>query len=244
MQRGTPPPSESLMKPPAAKVIVLFVLAGLGSGVATTFLGLLNVLFLFLAVGLLFVLAVALAYAICRGRRWLPAAPASSRYWWAGATMTCCYPLAIYFGTLLAFVSEAVLWLLLPGSWFQALRAEEPMPLMAILMLWGAMIVGFMVSVALLIVTDQWDKRVFLLLAGAGVLTTAITLAFYVPVFYSTDATITQYRESIYFAVMVPLGDTLFAGLFGYGLLRAAAGVSANAGGSLPQQESTAAARV
>ena len=214
------------MKPPAAKVIALFLLAGLGSGVGTTLLGLVHILFLFLGVGLIFLSGVALAYGVCRGRGWLPAAPASSRYWWAGATLTCCYPIGIYFGVLLAFVSEAVLWLLLPGSWFHALRAQEPMPLMAILMLWGALIVGFMVSVALLIVTDRWDKRVFALLALAGLLTTVLTLIVYVPVFYSTDPLVTRYRESIYFAVMVPLGDTLFAGLFGYGLLRAAAGVS------------------
>ncbi len=213
------------MKTPAAKVVGLFLLTGLGSGLITTLLGLLNVLFLFLGVGLVFVVGAAVAYCICRTRHWLPAAPAANRYWWAGATMVCCYPVAIYFGTLLAFVSEAVLWLVLPGSWFHSLRAQEPMPLMAILMFWGAMIVGFMVSVALLIVTDQWDRRVYTLLAAAGVLTTAVTLAFYVPVFYSTDPLVTQYRESIYFAVMVPLGDTLFAGLFGYGLVRAARGL-------------------
>ncbi len=213
------------MKPPAAKVVGLFVLTGLCSGLVTTFLGLVNVLFLFLGVGLIFVVGAAIAYGICCGRHWLPAAPGANRYWWAAATMVCCYPIAIYFGTLLAFVSEAVLWLLLPGTWFHVLRAQEPMPLIAMLMFWGAMIVGFMVSVALLIVTDCWDRRVYALLAAAGVLTTAVTLAFYVPVFYSTDPVVTQYRESIYFAVMVPLGDTLFAGLFGYGLVRAARSV-------------------
>lgn len=210
------------MNPPAAKVIALFLLTGLCSGLITTFLGLLNVLFLFLSVGLVFLLGAACSYALCRRRKWLPAAATRGRYLWAGATLAFCYPIGIYFGTLLAFVTEAALWLLLPGSWFQAMRAQEPMPLMAMLMLWGAMIVGFMVSVALLIITDRWDRRVYGLLAAAGILTTAVTLAVYVPVFYSTDPVIVNYRESIYFAIMVPLGDTLFAGLFGYGLLRAA----------------------
>jgi ABC-type glycerol-3-phosphate transport system permease component len=209
------------MKPPAAKVIAVFLVSGLCSGLITTFLGLVNSLSLFLGVGLFFLMGVGAAYGICRGRNWLPAAATRARYLWAGATITCCYPIAIYFGTLLAFISEAVLWLVLPGSWFQGMRAQEPMPLMALLMLWGAMIAGFMASVALLIVTDRCDKRVFGLLAAAGVLTTALTLTVYVPVFYSSDPVVTYYRESIYFAVMVPLGDTLFAGLLGYGLVRA-----------------------
>ncbi len=210
------------MKPPVAKVIALFLLTGLCSGLITTFFGLIHTLFLFLGVGLFFLIGVGAAYGIARRRAWLPAPPSSARYCWAGAAITFCYPIGIYFGTLLAFISEAVLWLLLPSAWFTAIRGEEPMPLMAILMFWGAMIDGFMVSVALWIITDRWDRRVYSLLAAAGIVTTALTLAVYVPVFYSTDPLIVYYRESIYFAVMVPLGDTLFAGLFAYGLVRAA----------------------
>ncbi len=210
------------MKPPIAKVIALFVLAGLCSGLITTLLGLVYVLFLFLAVGLIFLAAAGAAYGICLRRRWLPAAATRGRYLGAGATLMFCYPIGIYLGVLLAFVSEAVLWLLLPASWFTAMRGEEPLPLMALLMFWGAMIVGFMVAVALAVITERWDNRVFVLLLVAGMLTTAVTLTVYVPVFYSADPLVVRYRESIYFALMVPLGDMLFAGLLGYGLVRAA----------------------
>ncbi len=210
------------MKPPAGKVVALFLLAGLGSGLITTLLGLVYVLFLFLGVGLIFLLGAGGAYGLCLRRQWLPAAATHGRYLGAAATLTFCYPIGIYLGVLLAFVSEAVLWLLLPASWFAAMRGEEPMPLMALLMFWGALIVGFMVAVALAIITERWDNRVFVLLLLAGMLTTALTLAVYVPVFYSADAVVVRYRESIYFALMVPLGDMLFAGLLGYGLVRAA----------------------
>ncbi len=211
------------MQSAGPKVIGVFLLGGLCAGLVTTLLGLVHVLFLFLSVGLIFLLGIGGGYLLCRRRDWLPAPATRGRYWGAAAVLTFCYPVAIYFGVLLAFVSEGVLWLLLPSAWYQALRAQEPMPLMAMLMLWGALIAGFMVSLALTIVTDGWDNRIFGLLLGAGILTTVVTLAFYVPVYYSTDPLITRYRESIYFAFMVPLGDTLFAGLFGWGLVRAAA---------------------
>lgn len=210
------------MKPPVAKVIALFLLAGLCAGLVTSFLGLLHVLFLFLGVGLIFLLGVLGAVGICRRRAWLPAADTGGRYLGAGAVVCFCYPIAIFFGFLMALASEGVLWLLLPGSWFQAMRAQEPLPLMALLMFWGAVIAGFMVSVALVIITDCWDSRILGLLLASGILTAALTLAVYVPVFYSADPVVVYYRESIYFAVMVPLGDTVFAGLFGYGLVRAA----------------------
>ncbi len=210
------------MKSPVGRVVALFLLAGLGSGLITSLLGLLSVLFLFLAVGLVFLAGVGAAYCICLRRNWLPAAPTRGCYLGAAATLTFCYPIGIYFGALLAFVSEGVLWLLLPSSWFAALRGEEPMPLMALLMFWGAMIVSFLVAVALTVITERWDNRVFVLLLSAALLTTALTLTVYVPVFYSSDPMVVRYRESIYFALMVPLGDMLFAGLLGYGLVRAA----------------------
>ncbi len=210
------------MELPGLRVVGIFLLGGLVAGLVTTLLGLVHVLFLFLSVGLIFVLCIGGGYWLCRTHQWLPAPATRGRYWGAAAVLTFCYPVAIYFGVLLAFVSEGVLWLSLPSGWYQALRAQEPMPLMAMLMFWGAMIAGFMVCLALTILTDVWDNRIFGLLLGAGILTTAVTLVFYVPVYYSPDPMITRYRESIYFALMVPLGDMLFAGLFGWGLLRAA----------------------
>ncbi len=210
------------MKPPVFKVVVVFLLAGLLSGLITTLLGLLHVLFLFLGVGAVFAAAVGSAYGISLQRNWLPAATTRGRYLGAAATLTFCYPVGIYFGALLAFVSEGALWLVLPVSWFSVMRAEEPMPLMALLMFWGALVVGLMVAIALAIVTDRWDTRIFVSLLIAGLATTALTLTVYVPVFYSADPVVVRYRESIYFALMVPLGDMLFGALLGYGLVRAA----------------------
>jgi hypothetical protein len=209
----------------ASSVVGVFVLAGLSSGLVNVLLGFIHVIVLFLFAGLFLCLGMSLAVSYCQNRKLIPTV-SSVRYRVTWILFALGYPLAICFGAMLALVSEGLAMAVM-GTRYEVMRNLEPLPMMTFMMIWGSVLAAFIVSAGLMLITEVWDKRCFIGLVVAGLASVGLTMLFYVPVFNSTQPFVTRYREVIFFGVMIPTGDTLFAGLFAVGLLRAMAGMAA-----------------
>lgn len=205
------------MKPHAAKVVAVFCVAGVLAAALTLLLGWWYVPLLFIADGLVLFASLALAFALCRACGWVGGA-SRRRYWEAAALIVVGYPAAEVCGTIAALICEGVL-LLTPTAWHSA---HEPLLWIGLLAFWGTVAAAFAVSTALMVINEAWDSRVLLLLILAGVATTAVALAIYVPNYSATEGFAARYRELVLFGVLLPLGNVLFSVLGGYGLMRRA----------------------
>ena len=201
-------------------VVALFAASGLAAGALGILLGWLCTPFLFFGLGLLLLCAIAGAHTAARFLGWLPGAPARWRYAAAGALLAFGYTACIYAGSLLALLCEGMM-MLLPHSLYTALRAREPLPMIALVLFWGAPAAAIVVNFALVVVSENWDIRIFraLLLCGLGIAFASI--AVYAPFYDSSDPMIAAHRELILFGVMLLVGFPIFSGLTGYGLARA-----------------------
>jgi hypothetical protein len=210
------------LKPEPLKTVCAFVLLGLLSGFVNVLLGFIHVFFLFITAGLLLGLGLGGAYYVSRKQNWLPAPASGLRYGLCGLLFGVGYPVAICFGAALALVCEGVAMVILPAHTWEAMRNQEPLPMMFFMMVWGSILGAFIVASGLMIITDSFDKGIFFGLSVAGLFAVIVTFAAFVPIYFRRDAFFMQYREMLFFGVLIPTGDTLFSALFALGLLRAA----------------------
>jgi hypothetical protein len=210
------------LRPEPLKTVCAFVLLGLLSGLLNVMLGLVHVVFLFITAGLLLGIGLGAAYYLARKYNWLPAPASGLRYGLCGLLFGVGYPVAICFGSALALVCEGLAMVILPARTWEIMRNNEPLPMMFFMMVWGSILAAFIVASGLMIITDSFDKRIFVYLTIAGLLAVVVTFASFVPIYFRRDPFFMRYREMIFFGVLIPIGDTLFSALFALGLLRAA----------------------
>ncbi len=203
------------MKPHASQVVAVFCLAGVAAAALTLLLGWWYLPLLFIADGLVLFALLAVAFLLCRACGWVGGA-SRRRYCEAAALLVIGYPAAELCGTIAALICEGAL-LFTPTAWHSA---HEPLLWIGLLAFWGTVAAAFAVNAALMVINEAWDNRVLLLLVMAGVLTTAVALAIYVPSYTATEGFAARYRELVLFGVLLPLGNVLYAVVAGYGLMR------------------------
>ncbi|MFB3814280.1 MAG: hypothetical protein ACE14L_09215 [Terriglobales bacterium] len=205
------------MRPHAAPVIAVFLLAGLCAAAVSLALAWWYLPLLFFLDGLVLFAFLAAAYAGSHAAGWLPRPP-RRRCWEAALLLVLGYPGAELIGVLGALICEAIL-LATPTEWHSA---HEPQLWIGLLAFWGTIAAAFCVSVAVMVMVDRWQTRTLLLLILAGVSTSLVALAVYIPRYHATEGFAAQYRELVLFGVLLPLGNTLYSVLAGYGLTRPA----------------------
>ncbi len=206
------------MKPRAAPVLAVFLLAGVCAAALSLVLAWLYLPLLFLIDGLVLLACLAGAFAVSRAAGWLPPPPSRRRCWEAALLLVLGYPAAELVGVLGALICEGVL-LATPSDWH---AAHEPQLWVGLLAFWGTIAAAFCVSTAVMVLADHWHTRTLLLLICAGMLTSAVALAIYMPRYGATEGFAAKYRELVLFGVLLPLGNASYSVLAGYGLTRPA----------------------
>ncbi len=203
----------------SARIIAVFLVAGLCAAGLSLLLAWFYLPLLFFTDGLVLCAALGLALSVCRRRRWSPVAPSRREWWEAAALLVLGYPAAELAGVLAALVCEGVL-LFTPTTWH---AAHEPLLWVGLLAFWGTLAAAFCVNLALMVVRARWDWPTLGLLVLAGVVTTAVALAIYAPRYNATEGFAARYRELVLFGVLLPLGNAFYSVLAGYGLTRGTA---------------------
>lgn len=204
------------MAAPGRSMVAVFALAGFASGLVIVPLALLWMPIVFVCEGALFALGFALGYAACR--RALPRVGAL-RFCGALFVLAIGYPVAIGFGGALSLATQFLMQKF--AGLTPAVQDAAPLTILGFLLFWGALSAAFFVKMALTLITCEWDNRVLLLLAVAGILSAGVSLGVYLFFYDSPDPTITRYRELALFGVMAPLGNAAFGAVCACGIKRA-----------------------
>lgn len=203
------------MKSRAFKVVGLFFVMGVVSGLLSSFIGSLSVAWMWLGLGAILLLGLLISITVASRLRWFSLSFSVPRYISAALIVITAYPVSV-----LVMIGSSLLYgrlygVLFSDRWHQRFYSgDDPAVNEGIIIgLYPAAIVGaVLVSLALRVVTKKWDKHVLLLLMIAGVGTIPLS-----------QATAFLIGERNWQLLMFPVGEALFGAVCGYWLLRAGA---------------------
>jgi hypothetical protein len=191
------------------RVVLLFSIVGLGSGVLSAILASFFSPWLWTAAGSILVLSLLISISIARARGWLSKTPSLGRALSASAVILIAYPISVL--TMIGSLTLYHLWLsiALPSVWNEHVNAgTEPSSEWSLNL--AAVVGALLVSIALRIITRRFDYVVMplLIIAAVGTIPASQWLA-------------RAMQDANWHLFLFPVGQTLFSGLSGYWLLRA-----------------------
>ncbi|MBA2704353.1 MAG: hypothetical protein H0U60_10925 [Blastocatellia bacterium] len=198
------------MKSRALKVLALFLVMGLGSGLLSIFVGSLSSAWMWLGLGAILLPGLLVSIIIAGRLGWLSLKKWSVlRCLSAALIIFAAYPISVFVmvGSLMLY--EWLFSKFFPTEWSEHVYSGSyPFSIWA---LYVAAVVGaILVSAALRVLTKKLDKRAMLLMIVAGVVT--------IPLSELIAALI---GERNWHLVLFPVGEALFGALSGYWLVRA-----------------------
>lgn len=201
------------MKSRTFKVVVLFFIMGLGSGLLSIFIGSLSVVWMWLGVGAILLLGLLLSIIIARRLGWLSLVWSGPRSFFAALIIVVAYPISE-----LVMIGGSILYGRLYEILF-SISAQERLSIgdnpsgregFFIGLALAAVVSAVLVSLALKVLTRKWDKGVMFVLITAGLVT--------IPLSQAIAALIGELNWHL---VLFPVGEAFFSTLCGYWLLRA-----------------------
>lgn len=190
------------MKSRAFKVVALFLVMGLGSGLLSLFVTTLSKTWGWVGLGAILAPGLLVSMIVAARLKWLSLRLSMWRCIFATLIIIAAYPLAVLVMLGWAFSYDQLYAVLL--------RGRDPNDGI-ITGLYPAAIAGaLLVSLALRVLTRKWEKQVMLLLVIAGILTIRLS-----------RAVAALIGERNWHLVLFPVGEALFSALCGYWLVRA-----------------------
>jgi hypothetical protein len=208
--------SKQVREEHTAKVIVLFLLAGLASGLMTTWLAYHagSEWVFWSGVGLVFWGTLILSLTSARLIGWLQLRPPLNRCLVSALIVAGTLPLAFWTALEVTFLYSQLYKKLLPAQWQRRTTSpgDEGIYLGFVI---AALLSAVLISLALRLLAQSWERRAFWLMLIASVATFPISIA--------TSALFGRlYGHSVgWDSILLILGETLFGGVAGYWLLRA-----------------------
>lgn len=192
------------MKPYADKrVILLFAIIGLGSGLLTAALSTVSTLWLWIGPGATLCFSLLISAGIARGQRWLVGAPTLVRSIGAATVIVLAYPIS-----MLVMISSFVLYDLWLASnfstvWHESVKSGVEPPSEWALYL-AAVVAALLVSFGLRLITRKFDFQVVSLMVIAGLATIPLS-----------QLLGRWMGEANWHLILFPIGQTFFNGLAG-----------------------------
>lgn len=197
------------MKSRVLKVLALFFVMGLGSGLLSIFVGSLSSAWMWLGLGAILLLGLLVSIIIASRLGWLSLKWSVLRCLSAALIIVAAYPISV-----LVMVGSLMLyeWLFakfFPAEWREYIYSGSyPFSIWALYL--AAVVGAILVSAALRVLTKKWDKRALLLLVVAGIVTIPLS-----------QAIASVIAERNWHLILFPVGEALFGALSGYWLVRA-----------------------
>jgi len=201
------------MKSRAFKVVALFLVMGLGSGLLSIFIATLSKTWGWVGLGAILAAGLLISMIIAGRLRWLSLRLSVPRCISAALIVVAAYPVSVLVMLGSAFLYGWLYSVLLPLRWRERLNAGDgPDANEGIIIgLFVAATAGaILVSLAVRVLARKWEKQAMLLLVIAGVLT--------IPLSQAIAALI---GERNWHLILFPVGEALFGALSGYWLGRA-----------------------
>jgi F0F1-type ATP synthase membrane subunit c/vacuolar-type H+-ATPase subunit K len=190
------------MKSSVFKVVTLFLVVGLSSGLISIFVATLSKTWGWVGLGAILAAGLLVSMIIAAGLKWLSLKPSLWRSLFATLIIIVAYPLAVLVMLGSAFLYDSL----------YAVRFGGPDVTDGIITgLYPAAIVGaVLVSLALRVLTRKWEGQAILLLVIAGLLTVPLS-----------EAIALLIGSRNWHLVLFPVGEALFSAVCGYWLVRA-----------------------
>jgi hypothetical protein len=197
------------MKSRAFKVVALFLVMGVGSGLLSIFVGSLSSAWMWLGLGAILLPGLLVSIIIASRLGWLSLKLNVPRCVSAALIIVAAYPISVLvmLGSLMLY--ESLFSKLFPAQWREHVYSGSyPFSIWSLYL--AAAVGAFLVSVALRVLTKKWDKQVLLLLVLASVVTIPLS-----------QAIASLIAERNWHLILFPVGESLFGALSGYWLVRA-----------------------
>jgi hypothetical protein len=200
------------MKSRTVKVVGIFLVMGLASGLLSIFIGSLFAAWMWFGIGAILLLELLISIIIASQLNWLSLTLSVRRSLSAALIMVTAYPISVF-----VMIGSALLYGRLYAAVFSErwqeryYSGDDPAVNEGVIAgLYPAAIVGaVLVSVALKVLISRWDKQAMLLLVLAGIVTIPLS-----------QVIASLLSEPNWHLVLFPVGEALFSALCGYWLLR------------------------
>jgi hypothetical protein len=197
------------VKSSAYKVVALFAIMGLGSGLLSAIIAILSSAWGWVGLGAILALGVFVSVIIASRLRWLSLNMSIQRCISAALIIVVAYPISVLVMITGQVAYEALYARIFPTEWHERVYSGS-FPYTILPLYLAAMVGAVLVSSALRVFTRKWEKQVMLVLVIAGILT--------IPLSQTIAALI---GEPNWHLVLFPVGEALFGALSGYWLLKA-----------------------
>ena len=197
------------MKSRAFKVVALFFIMGLGSGLLSIFVTTLSTALGWVGLGAILLPGLLVSIIIASRLGWLSLKLNVPRCVSSALIIVAAYPVSVLvmLGSLMLY--EWLFSKLFPAEWREHVYSGSyPFSIWSLYL--AAAVGAVLVSIALRVLTKKWDKQALLLLVLAGVVTIPLS---------QTIASLIAERN--WHLVLFPIGEALFGALSGYWLVRA-----------------------
>lgn len=199
------------MKSNSIKIVLLFALGGIISGLLTIILSHLTVWVIWLGVGLVFLFGLATSYAIARRQQWILVDVSPGYHLLSALIITVSYPTAFIVMLLGTMLYDFFYRVSFPDKWAQRVSSGDfDNGNFAVGLMIAAAVSSFHMSYALKLITKRWYRDGLGLFILAGLVT--------IPLSRSLSSLFGDPNSFLY---LLPVGQILFSALFGYWLVLA-----------------------